>query len=103
MNVLSAVQSKLAHLETENGISRRRVRELEHELEACKVEVQRERTRVMERESVIIQQREESFRAKKLDKTKANKSARFEDDEALEQRYREVVEEKKGKLFGPMH
>ncbi|KZP31422.1 hypothetical protein FIBSPDRAFT_849381 [Athelia psychrophila] len=95
LTVLSAVQSKLAHLEAENGISRRRVRELERELETCKAEVQRERTRVMERESVIVQQREDSYRSRKSEKAKANKSARFEDDEVLEQRYREVVEEKK--------
>lgn len=99
LNVLSAVQSKLAHLESENGISRRRVRELERELDACKAEVQRERTRVMERESMILQQREPSHRSRRAEKIKANKSARFEDDEGLEQRYREVVEEKKGKSF----
>lgn len=54
----------------------------------------------MERESVIVQQRDESYRARKLEKGKANKSARFEDDEGLEQRYREVVEEKKGTPSG---
>jgi hypothetical protein len=99
LSVLAAVQSRLAHLESENGISRRRVRELERELDACKIEVARERTRVMERESVIVQQREDaqnrSQKARKHEKGKG-KSTRFEDDEELEERYREVVEEKKG-------
>lgn len=57
----------------------------------------------MERESVIVQQREDSYRSRKSEKAKANKSARFEDDEALEQRYREVVEEKKGEPVKRVH
>jgi hypothetical protein len=102
MSVLAAVQAKLAHLESENGISRRRVRELERELDACKAEVARERTRVMERESVIVQQREnaqsQTHRAGKQERGKG-KSTRFEDDGELEERYGEVVEEKKGMLL----
>ncbi|TCD64523.1 hypothetical protein EIP91_003990 [Steccherinum ochraceum] len=47
---LSVVQSKLAYLEAENGISRRRVRELELELEECKKEVVRERTRMLDQD-----------------------------------------------------
>ena len=50
MATLSVVQSKLAYLEVENGISRRRVRELERELEDCKREVAVERTRVQARD-----------------------------------------------------
>ena len=98
LSVLAAVQSRLAHLESENGISRRRVRELERELDACKIEVVRERTRVMERESVIVQQREAQNRSQKPRKHEKGKgkSTRFEDDGELEERYREVVEEKKG-------
>jgi hypothetical protein len=42
------VQFRLEHLEEENGVSRRRVRELEYELEECKREVIRERTRWQE-------------------------------------------------------
>lgn len=75
------------------------MRELERELDACKAEVARERTRVMERESIIVQQQEDvaAVRAKK-DKGKA-KSTRFENDGELEARYKEVVEEKKGKII----
>jgi chromosome segregation ATPase len=104
LSVLASVQSKLAHLESENAISRRRVRELERELDACKVEVARERTRVMERESVIVQQREDVQRQTQRTETQGKgkgkaKTTRFEDDGELEERYREVVEEKKGTNF----
>jgi hypothetical protein len=103
LSVLVAVQSKLAHLESENGISRRRVRELEQELDACKVEVARERTRVMERESLVVQQHQNTPSqaqrvAGKQEKGKG-KSIRFDDNGEAEERYREVVEEKKGTLF----
>jgi len=73
------------------------VRELERELDACKAEVARERTRVMERESVIVQQREDvQSQGHRTEKQAKGKSTRFEDDGELEERYREVVEEKKG-------
>jgi hypothetical protein len=62
----------------------------------------RARTRVMERESIIVQQREDvqtqSQRTKRQEKAKG-KSTRFEDDEELEERYRAVVEEKKGRAI----
>ena len=45
LSVLTAVQAKLAHLELENSISRRRIWELERELESCQAEVAREWTR----------------------------------------------------------
>ena len=105
-SVLASVQSKLAHLESENAISRQRVRELERELDACKIEVARERSRVMERESVIVRQREDvqhqTQRTESHAKGKGKaKTTRFEDDGELEEKYREVVEEKKGMfLFG---
>jgi hypothetical protein len=52
LQTLSAVQSQLRDLEDENSISRRRVRELEMELEECKRHVARERTRLIEREEL---------------------------------------------------
>ncbi|TFK68416.1 hypothetical protein BDN72DRAFT_797730 [Pluteus cervinus] len=48
VRTLNAVHNKLQHLEEENGISRRRVRELEFELEVCKREVAREQSKVEE-------------------------------------------------------
>jgi hypothetical protein len=91
---LTAVQSKLQHLESENAISRRRVRELEVELEACKEDVRRERTRVLEREDVISMQRVDASPRRK---GKARDHAREVSIEMnMGKRYREVVEEKKG-------
>ncbi|KAG1749342.1 hypothetical protein EDB19DRAFT_1904857 [Suillus lakei] len=48
---LNALHSKLTHLETENGIARRRVRELEYELQQCKRDVARERSRIIEQDT----------------------------------------------------
>ncbi|KAI6101976.1 hypothetical protein EV401DRAFT_2025538 [Pisolithus croceorrhizus] len=45
---LNALQIRLSHLENENSIARRRVRELEYELEQCKRDVVRERTRILD-------------------------------------------------------
>ena len=95
LSVLTAVQAKLAHLESENAISRRRVRELERELETCKAEVAREQTRVLERESIIAQ-REDAAAVKARRSKGGEKIIRFEEDEELKERYKEVVEEKKG-------
>ena len=49
LTTLNAVQSKLLHLESENSISRRRVRELEVELNTCQREVARDRVCIAER------------------------------------------------------
>jgi hypothetical protein len=97
LRTLSTVQKKLQHLEQENGISRRRVRELEMELEVCKRDVARERTRVLEREETIVQQRRDAsyIAASKRHKGKARaKDVSMEGE--LHERYREAVEEKKG-------
>ena len=60
LSMLTAIQAKLAHLELENSISRWQIWELEHELESCQAEVAHEWTRVLERESIIAQQREDT-------------------------------------------
>ncbi|KAG6853291.1 hypothetical protein C0991_005463 [Blastosporella zonata] len=98
ITTLNTVQSKLQHLEGENGISRRRVRELELELEVCKRDVARERTRVMEREEVIVQQqRDASFSTagRRREKGKARAKDISMEQEGLHQRYREAVEGQK--------
>ncbi|PCH40313.1 hypothetical protein WOLCODRAFT_162258 [Wolfiporia cocos MD-104 SS10] len=106
---LNAVQSKLAFLETENSISRRRVHELELELESCKDEVARERTRVLQREERIAQHAADVIEKEKerlanlnkqvnrKSKSQTQKDAEMEskDRAAAESRYREAVEEKK--------
>ncbi|KAG5640635.1 hypothetical protein DXG03_007705, partial [Asterophora parasitica] len=100
MGMLNSVQSKLQHLEDENGISRRRVRELELELEVCKRDVARERTRVIEREEVIVQQQRDASVANlsgfgRRNKGKARAKELSVDHDMLNERYREAVEEKK--------
>jgi len=98
---LNTVQSKLQQLEEENGISRRRVRELEMELDICKRDVARERTRVMEREEIIVQQQRD---VKRNIKGKSKASMRDvsinvsgdRDRDLVRERYKEAVEEKKG-------
>ncbi|KAG6844374.1 hypothetical protein H0H87_007366 [Tephrocybe sp. NHM501043] len=96
--MLNTVQTKLENLEEENGISRRRVRELELELEVCKRDVAKERTRVLEREQVIVQQqRDASFTAasRRRDKGKARVKDLSMEQEGLHQRYREAVDGQK--------
>ncbi|KAG0704780.1 hypothetical protein DFH29DRAFT_331029 [Suillus ampliporus] len=78
---LNALHAKLAHLETENGIARRRVRELEYELQQCKRDVARERSRIMDQDAG-----EPSW--------KRGKEERREKEEE-QSKYFEVVEEKK--------
>ncbi|KAG5651272.1 hypothetical protein H0H81_009238 [Sphagnurus paluster] len=97
MGMLNSVQSKLQHLEEENGISRRRVRELELELEVCKRDVARERTRVLEREEVIVQQQRDASISGigRRSKGKARAKEVSVEHDALHERYREAVEEKK--------
>ncbi|GLB38153.1 putative centrosome microtubule-binding domain of Cep57 [Lyophyllum shimeji] len=106
MGMLNTVQAKLQHLEEENGISRRRVRELELELDLCKRDVAKERTRVMEREEIIAQQQRDasyanmSGAAGRRNKGKAKArdtsfSGGERQREVLGERYREAVEEKK--------
>ncbi|TDL22091.1 hypothetical protein BD410DRAFT_788773 [Rickenella mellea] len=90
VQTLTKLQTRLNQLESENLVSRRRVRELELELESCKADVKRERTRVLEREEIIVaQQREVSKRSKGKGRVFYNDSL------AVEKRYDEVVEEKK--------
>jgi hypothetical protein len=93
LQTLSVVQSKLARLEDENGISRRRVRELEYELEICKEDVVRERTRVLEAGDLGLRSRTNS---KGKAKATNNLGRDRDGEEDITVRYKEVVEEKKG-------
>ncbi|KAI0629912.1 hypothetical protein C8Q77DRAFT_1065021 [Trametes polyzona] len=90
---LSVVQNKLSHLEAENSVSRRRVRELELELEACKKEVARERTRILEQSAMHVEPPAAGNRPSRAQQQKA------QEDEAelaqAEARYKAAVEEKK--------
>ncbi|QRW06707.1 hypothetical protein RhiLY_05706 [Ceratobasidium sp. AG-Ba] len=91
---LEQLSERLRDLERENGTARRRVRELEMELEYCRAEVERSRT---------LANIEDAERAQANEKKAANERAewdrRIHQAEAAtsewETRYREVVEEKK--------
>lgn len=82
---LGVVQTKIAHLESENSINRRRVRELESELEDCRKEVAKERTKLMDQST----------------EWRSNARSRNppREPEMNSSRYQEVVEEKKGTYF----
>ena len=102
LQTLSAVQSQLRDLEDENSISRRRVRELEMELEECKRHVARERTRLIERDELndLGRYGGGSGRAtqtmRNKGKGRAVESSVNIDDERSRERYKDAVEEKKG-------
>jgi myo-inositol-1-phosphate synthase len=93
LKTLNIVHNKIQQLEEENGISRRRVRELEMELEDCKRDVIRERTRLIEQEENLKRQQA----ALKTVKGKARARDFSADTSQLHERYKEVVEEKKGR------
>lgn len=100
---LSVVQNKLAYLEAENSVSRRRVRELELELEACKKEVVRERTRIMEHEHSTTRDEQATAGPRRATSQRERvqqhkKKAEVDQAElaAAEARYKSAVEEKKG-------
>ncbi|KAH9912695.1 uncharacterized protein BXZ73DRAFT_56039 [Epithele typhae] len=97
---LTVVQNKLGHLEAENSVSRRRVRELELELEACKKEVARERTRIMEHEQSAMKDDQPQPRTRvSREKLQQEQRQKSEADQAelaaSEARYKNAVEEKK--------
>ncbi|KIK59609.1 hypothetical protein GYMLUDRAFT_60144 [Collybiopsis luxurians FD-317 M1] len=113
LTLMNTIQDKLSHLEDENSISRRRVRELEWELEECKREVVKERTRV-EKAISSVQSGKATERELELEKAladakrKAKGKARARDTSMnnghggegahavdASVRYKEVVEEKK--------
>lgn len=89
------MQQKLAHLDSENSTSRRRMLELEHELDECKQEVVRERERVLQRENVIKHQQMQRDWDPSIRTTKAKGRAEEEVTE-VQKRYKQAVEEKKG-------
>ncbi|KAI0819182.1 hypothetical protein BC628DRAFT_1333636 [Trametes gibbosa] len=99
LSTLSVVQNRLSHLEAENSVSRRRVRELELELEACKKEVARERTRILEHEQSAAHIAPPAVGHRNSLNQQAEQQRKVHDDEAdlaaAESRYKAAVEEKK--------
>lgn len=89
---LNALQIRLSHLENENSIARRRVRELEYELEQCKRDVVRERTRILESQDAI----DVSSRLPGPSTSRAKgKEKKTKEADQTASKYFEVVEEKK--------
>ncbi|KAG9315545.1 hypothetical protein JVU11DRAFT_3166 [Chiua virens] len=90
---LNALHTRLNHLETENSIARRRVRELEYELEECKRDVVRERTRIIESQDAIDTS---AARIPMPSTSRAKgKERRHKDTDMHASKYLEVVQEKK--------
>ncbi|KAL4070019.1 hypothetical protein V8B97DRAFT_1967591 [Scleroderma yunnanense] len=89
---LNSLHVRLSHLENENSIARRRVRELEYELEECKRDVVRERTRILESQDAIdVNARlpgPSTLRAK-------GKEKKVREADQSTSKYFEIVEEKK--------
>jgi hypothetical protein len=86
----------LTYLESEHNISRRRVQELEVELERCKKDVAKERTRVLQTEMEDVERQHAATMkayADRRGKGRAVPSSPTVEDHA---RYREAVEGRKG-------
>ncbi|KAI0304538.1 hypothetical protein B0F90DRAFT_1706727 [Multifurca ochricompacta] len=88
---MNLLQTKIAHLDVENHTSRRRMKELERELDVCRRDVERQRELVMQREEFLsIQQRAETVNTKMKGKARVVGDAKEE-----QKRYKQAVEEKK--------
>jgi hypothetical protein len=53
---MNLLQKKIAHLDAENHTSRKRMKELECELDVCRQDVERQRRLVMLREELLVKQ-----------------------------------------------
>ena len=94
-NALDSLSRRLRDLERENAVSRRRVTELELELETCKADVVRERTRL----------NQETSKVASTSNPRLNRSYTVPGDTSfreMEHRYKQAVQEKKGVHFCPL-
>ena len=93
------LQTKIAHLDAENHTSRRRMKELERELDVCRQDVERQRDLVIRREEQLVkQQRAEETTARFQGKARAVEDTRDE-----QRHYKQAVEEKKGaQVYSPI-
>lgn len=90
------MQSKLAYLESEHNISRRRVQELELELEQCRKDVAKEHTRVLQMEIEDVERQHAATMKAYADRKGKGKAVPLSPIAEDRTRYREAVEEKKG-------
>lgn len=92
---MNLLQNKIAHLDAENYTSRKRMKELERELDICRQDVERQREQVIRREEQLVkQQRADAINTKLKGKARA-----VEDTKEEQIRYKQAVEEKKGALI----
>ncbi|KAF8736621.1 Centrosome microtubule-binding domain of Cep57, partial [Rhizoctonia solani] len=91
---LEHLSNFLRELERDNGTARRRVRELEIELEYCKAEVERERTRASLQHDDRARADERRAANERAERERLIREAE-ESTKSWESRYHEVVEEKK--------
>ncbi|KAH7336839.1 hypothetical protein B0J17DRAFT_665045 [Rhizoctonia solani] len=91
---LEQLSDLLRELERENGTARRRVRELEIELEYCKAEVERERTRASIQDIERTRANERQAASERAERERRIRETE-ETANGWENRYHEVVEEKK--------
>lgn len=96
---MTLLQKKIAHLDGENHTSRRRMKELERELDICRQDVERQREQVLWREEQLVkQQRADTITAKSKGKARA-----VDDTKEEQKRYKQAVEEKKGAPIYSVH
>ncbi|KAI9465634.1 hypothetical protein BJY52DRAFT_1245223 [Lactarius psammicola] len=88
---MNLLQKKIAHLDAENHTSRKRMKELEHELDVCRHDVERQRTLVAQREDLLVRQQ----RMEVADSRTKGKARAMEDARVEQKRYKQSVEEKK--------
>ena len=88
---MNLLQKKISHLDTENHTSRKRMKELERELDVCRQDVETQRRLVMLREELLVKQ----HRAGATSNSKG-KARSVEDTKEEQNRYKQAVEEKKG-------
>jgi hypothetical protein len=89
---MNLLQKKIAHLDAENHTSRKRMKELERELDVCRQDVERQREIVMHREDVLVKQ----HRAEATTSKSKGKARSVEVTKEEQMRYKQAVEEKKG-------
>ncbi|KAI9456150.1 hypothetical protein F5148DRAFT_984542 [Russula earlei] len=88
---MSHLQKKIAHLDADNHTSRRRMKELERELDVCRQDVERQRELVMRREELLVRQQVPEVAAA----TSKGKARVTEDTKEDQKRYQRAVAEKK--------
>jgi hypothetical protein len=91
-SAMNLLHKKIAHLDAENHTSRKRMKELERELDICRQDVETQRRLVMLREELLVKQ----HRAGATTSSSKGKARSVEDTKEEQKRYKQAVEEKKG-------